>query len=32
VLSDETALGPHGPEAVRWLRRLYAAGDPTAAP
>ena len=22
VLSDETATGPHGPEAVRWLRRL----------
>lgn len=32
VLSDETATGPHGPEAVRWLRKLYAAGDPTAAP
>jgi pyruvate kinase len=22
VLSDETATGPHGPEAVRWLRKL----------
>jgi pyruvate kinase len=22
VLSDETAAGPHGPEAVRWLRRI----------
>ncbi len=32
VLSDETALGPHGPEAVRWLERLFAVGDPTAAP
>ena len=32
VLSDETALGPHGPKAVRWLQRLFAAGDPTAAP
>jgi pyruvate kinase len=30
VLSDETALGPHGPEAVAWIRRLEAgeqAGD-----
>jgi pyruvate kinase len=25
VLSDETAIGPHGPEAVGWLRRLEAA-------
>jgi pyruvate kinase len=25
VLSDETALGPHGPEAVLWLRRIEAA-------
>jgi pyruvate kinase len=32
VLSDETALGEHGPEAVRWLKRLYAVSDPTAAP
>jgi len=32
VLSDETAIGAHGPEAVRWLKRLFAAGDPTAAP
>jgi pyruvate kinase len=32
VLSDETATGAHGPEAVRWLKRLFAAGDPTAAP
>lgn len=32
VLSDETALGAHGPQAVRWLKRLFAAGDPTAAP
>jgi pyruvate kinase len=32
VLSDETALGAHGPEAIRWLKRLFAAGDPTAAP
>ncbi len=22
VLSDETAIGPHGPEAVAWLKRL----------
>ncbi len=22
VLSDETAIGPHGPEAVRWLRLI----------
>jgi pyruvate kinase len=26
VLSDETAVGPHGPEAVRWLRRVADAG------
>lgn len=32
VLSDETAIGAHGPEAVRWLKRLFAVGDPTAAP
>ncbi len=32
VLSDETAIGAHGPEAVRWLERIFAAGDPTAAP
>ena len=22
VLSDETAVGPHGVETVRWIRRL----------
>jgi hypothetical protein len=25
VLSDETARGPHGVEATRWLRRLVEA-------
>jgi pyruvate kinase len=32
VLSDETAIGAHGPEAVRWVKRLFSVGDPTAAP
>ncbi|MFH1467411.1 MAG: pyruvate kinase [Pseudomonadota bacterium] len=30
VFSDETALGPHGPEAVGWIRRIEA-GEATSA-
>ncbi len=32
VLSDETAMGPHGPAAVRWIRKLAAAAHGAGAP